>query len=124
MDFEKAKTLCINGDMTMVDAAYECGMSKSHFYTLVRQDKESYLLFLSNTEKRSRLKSQHLDPKVMARKYKRQAENEEENRLKKLMKKYHSKTLGAKVSLAKQLGISYGKFMAMAQGLGRLSDEA
>lgn len=124
MDFEKAKELCINGDMTMVDAAYECGMSKSHFYTLVRQDKESYLLFLSNTEKRSRLKSQYLDPKVMARKYKRQAENEEENRLKKLMKKYHSKTLEMRAKSAKEIGISYGKFMALMRGLGRLQDEA
>jgi hypothetical protein len=124
MDFEKAKELCINGEMTTVDAAYECGMSRSAFYKLIWYDKEAYPIFLSNTAKRGNLKSQHVNREQMTKKYMARAEVEEENKFKAIMRKYHSATLSAKASLARKLGISYGKFMAMTRGLGRLSDEA
>jgi hypothetical protein len=125
MDFEKAKELCINGEMTTVDAAFECGMSRSNFNKKICKDPKDHLTFISNTVKRNRLKSQHLDKAAMARKYKRQAEAGEENKFKAIMRKYHSKTLEAKAQVARQLGISYGKFMALARELGRLkTDEA
>jgi tRNA 2-selenouridine synthase SelU len=125
MDFEKAKELCINGEMTTVDAAYECGMSRSAFYKLIWYDKEAYPIFLSNTAKRGNLKSQHVNREQMTKKYMARAEVEEENKFKAIMRKYHSKTLEAKAQVARQLGISYGKFMALARELGRLkTDEA
>jgi hypothetical protein len=124
MDYEQAKELCIQGKMTTRDAAFECGWKLSTFYKSIKNDKEAYMVFLSNMVWRDRLKTIHTDEREMAHRNKRRIEQKEECRLAEVMARYHSKTLEAKAKVAKQLGISYGKFMALARGLGRLSDEA
>ena len=116
MDFAEAKELCIRGEITTPDGAFECGLSVSYFYTKIRRDAEAYLIYLSNMVKRSKLVSKHPD----IRKRERRREKKQEDLGNASMKKYESKTLKENEAKARELGVSYGYYVAMMKGLGKI----
>lgn len=116
MDFAEAKELCIRGEITTADGAFECGLSVSYFYAKIKRDAEAYLIYLSNMVKRSKLVSKHPD----IRKRERKREKRQEDLGKVSMEKYESKTLKENEAKARELGVSYGYYMAMMKGLGKI----
>lgn len=118
MDFAEAKELCIRGEITTPDGAFECGLSLSCFYAKIRRDAEAYLIYLSNMVKRSKLVSKHPD----VRKKQRRQERIREEKGNASMKKYESKTLKENEAKARELGVSYGYYVAMMKGLGKIGD--
>jgi hypothetical protein len=126
MDYEEAKDLCINGLMTTRDAAHECGWNIHTFYASIQKDIVSHSIFKANSAIRSKLKPKitSTEHELMVR-YRRSEDLAKERRIAVAMKKYHSKTLDWKARKARELGVSYGKFMAMMRGFGGIvSDEA
>lgn len=120
MDFEQAKRLCIVGELTTIDAAFECGMSASGFYRRIRADATAYITFLSNTVKRSQLKPLHKSPDENIAKCRQKAERKEKEHYEKVMKQYKSKKIASMEQRAREMGVSYGYYMAMLKGLGRV----
>ena len=118
MDFAEAKELCIRGEITTADGAFECGLSPEYFYAKIKRDAEAYILFLSNMVKRSKLVSKHPNVrKQMQKQEKREGEQGHAS-----MKKYESKTLKENEAKARELGVSYGYYVAMMKGLGKIGD--
>ena len=101
MDFETAKRLCIAGELTTIDAAFECKMSASGFYRRIRADATAYITFLSNTVKRSQLKPLHKSPDENIAKCRQKAERKEKERVK------TKNTWGGSLSPAVQLSGFY-----------------
>jgi hypothetical protein len=120
MDFEQAKKLCIAGELTTIDAAFECGMSASGFYRRIRSDATAYIMFLSNTVKRSQLKPLHKSPDENIAKCRQKAERKEKEHYEKVMKQYKSKKIASMEQRAREMGVSYGYYVAMMKGTGRV----
>jgi hypothetical protein len=121
---EEAKALCSSGRMSLRDAAVQSGVSETKLYREIRSDEKAYARYKATEPIRKKLKSQFADKLRNAKKLMRKNELIEENYFKKVMQKYHSKGIADKLKKAREMGLSYGKYMAMYQGLGRISDEA
>jgi hypothetical protein len=76
-------------------------------------------IFLANSAYRHRLRPEHPTQAEM-RKHIRRQELEKEKKIMQMMKKYKSKTIASVEQKAKEMGVSYGYYMAMLKGLGRV----
>jgi hypothetical protein len=91
----------------------------SGFYKRIRYDAKDYEIFLANSAYRPRLRPEHPTQAEM-RKHIRRQELEKEKKIMQMMKKYKSKTIASVEQKAKEMGVSYGYYMAMLKGLGRV----
>ena len=106
-----------NGEIPSVEAAKQCGLSYQVFYKRLRKNKEAFALFREKVSKRTRPLIDH----KYNYEFKRDSDIARAERLEKVMAEYHDKCkLADKEVQAKKLGMSYGQYVAFAEGLGRL----
>jgi transposase len=108
---------CARGNISTEDAAKRCGMKLTTFYSWLRKDKEAYALFRQNVGTRQK----SVMPVDLFDKLERKRELLKERKAQETMKKYGSKShINIKVQMAKAMGMSYGQYVAFADGLGKL----
>ena len=106
-----------NGEIPSVEAAKQCGLSYQVFYKRLRKNKEAFAVFREKVSKRKRPLIDH----KYNYEFKRDSDIARAERLEKVMAEYHGKCkLADKEIQAKKLGMSYGQYVAFAEGLGRL----
>lgn len=106
-----------NGEMRSTVAAKKCGLSYQVFYKRLRKNKEAFAVFRDKVSKR---KKPLIDNKYNY-KYERDSDISYRERVKKVMDEYHDKCrIADKVAQAKAMGVSYGYYIAMSAGIGRL----
>jgi IS30 family transposase len=112
---EEAKALCSSGKMSLRDAAVQCGVSETKLYREIRSDEEAYAEYKATHSIRMKLKSQFPNKARNARRVQKKSELAKENYFKKLMQKYHSNSIAEKLRKAKEMGLSYGRYIAMCR---------
>lgn len=106
-----------NGEMRSTVAAKKCGLTYQGFYKHLRKNKEAFAVFRDKVSKR---KKPLIDNKYNY-KYERDSDISYRERVKKVMDEYHDKCrIADKVAQAKAMGVSYGYYIAMSAGIGRL----
>lgn len=110
---EEAKALCSSGRMSLRDAAVQCGVSETKLYREIRSDEEAYAEYKATHSIRMKLKSQFPNKARNARRVQKKSELAKENYFKKLMQKYHSTSIAEKLRKAKEMGLSYGMYVAI-----------
>ena len=106
-----------NGEIPSKKAAEICGLNYHVFYKRLRKNVEAYMVFRKKVSKRTK----PLVENKYNSKYKRDSDETKALRLKKTMDSYHAKSkIADKVAQAKAKGLSYGYYMAMVNGYGRL----
>ena len=106
-----------NGEIPSVEAAKRCGLSYQVFYKRLRKNKDAFAVFRVKVSKR---KKPLVDHKYNYE-FKRDSDVSYMERVKKTMDEYHNKCkLADKEVQAKSLGMSYGYYSALINGLGRL----
>jgi hypothetical protein len=106
-----------NGEIPSVEAAKQCGLSYQVFYKRLRKNREAFAVFREKVSKRKRPLIDH----KYNYQFKRDSDDTRAERLAKVMNEYHDKCkLADKEIQAKKLGMSYGQYVAFADGLGRL----
>ena len=106
-----------NGEMRSSEAAKQCGLSYQVFYKRLRKNKEAFAMFREKVSKRTRPLVDH----KYNYEFKRDSDVSYMERVKKTMDEYHNKCkLADKVAQARAMGVSYGYYVAMSAGLGRL----
>lgn len=106
-----------NGEMRSSEAAKQCGLSYQVFYKRLRKNKEAFAVFREKVSKRTRPLVDH----KYNYEFKRDSDVSYMERVKKTMNEYHNKCkLADKEVQAKSLGMSYGYYSALINGLGRL----
>jgi IS30 family transposase len=111
----EAKALCSSGRMSLRDAAVQCGVSETKLYREIRSDEEAYAEYKATHSIRMKLKSQFPNKARNARRVQKKSELAKENYFKKLMQKYHSTSIAEKLRKAKEMGLSYGRYMALCR---------
>jgi transposase len=115
--FEDMMWECAKGNISTEDAAKKCGMKLATFYSWLRKDKEAYALFRQNVGNRQK----STVPVDIFDKVEQKRKLMEKRKLQETMKKYGSKShINIKVQMAKAMGMSYGQYVAFADGLGKL----
>jgi transposase len=115
--FEDTMWECARGNISTEDAAKRCGMKLTTFYSWLRKDKEAYALFRQNVGNRQK----STVPVDIFDKVEQKRKLMEKRKLQETMKKYGSKShVDLKVKMAKAMGMSYGQYVAFADGLGKL----
>lgn len=115
--FEDMMWECAKGNISTEDAAKRCGVKTETFYSWLRKDKEAYALFRKNIG--SRKKSTM--PVDLFDKLERKRKLEKERKSRETMSKYGKKShINIKVQMANAMGMSYGRYIAFAEGLDRL----
>jgi IS30 family transposase len=109
----EAKALCSSGRMSLRDAAVQCGVSETKLYREIRSDEEAYAEYKATHSIRMKLKSQFPNKARNARRVQKKSELAKENYFKKLMQKYHSTSIAEKLRKAKEMGLSYGMYVAI-----------
>jgi hypothetical protein len=112
---EEAKALCSSGKISLRDAAVQCGVSETKLYREIRSDEKAYAEYKATHGIRMKLKSQFADEHKNALKVQRKQELAKENHFKMLMQKYHSTSIAEKIRKAKEMGLSYGRYMALCR---------
>lgn len=111
---------CAKGEIPSVEAAKRCGMEYQKFYKQLRRNVEAYALF---REKVSRRKTP-LVTDFSRRVFKREHDFEYESHLAMVMAQYQAKCkLALKERLARDMGLSYGYYVAFSDGYGRVNFE-
>lgn len=106
-----------NGEMRSTVAAKQCGLSYQVFYKRLRKNKEAFALFREKVSKRKKPLVEH----QYNIKFERDSDVSYMERVKKTMNEYHNKcNIADKVAQARAMGVSYGYYVAMSTGLGRL----
>ena len=106
-----------NGEVKSKKAAEICGISYTKFYKRLRSNEEAYKVFRKKVSRRKKPLVNH----QYNYEYKRDSDFNYAERLKKVMDEYHGKCkIADKVAQARAMGVSYGRYMAMCAGLGRL----
>jgi IS30 family transposase len=111
----EAKALCSSGKMSLRDAAVQSGVSETKLYREIRSDEEAYAEYKATHSIRMKLKSQFPNKARNARRVQKKSELAKENYFKKLMQKYHSTSIAEKLRKAKEMGLSYGRYMALCR---------
>jgi IS30 family transposase len=101
--------------MSLRDAAVQCGVSETKLYREIRSDEEAYAEYKATHSIRMKLKSQFPNKARNARRVQKKSELAKENYFKKLMQKYHSTSIAEKLRKAKEMGLSYGRYIAMCR---------
>ena len=106
-----------NGEIPSKKAAEICGLNYPVFYKRLRKNKEAFKVFRKKVSKRKKPLVEH----KYNSNFKRDSDITKMERLKKVMTEYHKKSkIADKVAQAKAMGVSYGYYMAMVSGFGRL----
>lgn len=106
-----------NGEIKSGEAAEICGMKYPIFYKRLRKNKEAFAVFREKVSKRKKPLVEH----QYNIKFERDSDVSYMERVKKTMNKYHNKcNIADKVAQARAMGVSYGYYVAMSAGLGRL----
>jgi transposase len=115
--FDEMMWECAKGNISTEDAAKKCGMKLETFYSWLRKNNEAYALFRQNVGTRQK----SVMPVDLFDKLERKRELLKERKAQETMKKYGSKShINIKVQMAKAMGMSYGQYVAFADGLGKL----
>ena len=116
-NFEEMKWSCACGEIATNDAAKMCGLARSTFYAWLRQDKEAFAEYQRNNSTR-------IKPVMSADSWRNRIRTEEletKRRCEDIMATYHKKSkIDVKLKMARALGMSYGQYVAFAEGYGRL----
>jgi hypothetical protein len=108
-----------NGEIPSVEAAKQCGLSYQVFYKRLRKNREAFAVFREKVSKRKRPLVDH----KYNYQFKRDSDDTRAERLAKVMNEYYEKCkLADKEIQAKKLGMSYGQYVAFAEGYGRIGD--
>jgi hypothetical protein len=105
-----------NGEIKSGEAAEICGMKYPIFYKRLRKNKEAFAVFREKVSKRKKPLVEH----KYNYEYKRDSNITYEERVAKVMADYHDKCkLPDKARKARALGMSYGYYSALVNGLGK-----
>jgi hypothetical protein len=114
-ELEKLKWACARGEIATRDAAVKLGMPFSTFYKKIRDDVECYAVYRSNIGKRK------LPETPVPIRGGREHEYKVEKRSKQIMSGYRAKSkIVDRLAEAKNLGMSYGQYVAYTDGVGRI----
>ena len=108
---------CANGELPSIECARRCGLTYQQFYKRLRTHKEAYIVF---REKTSRRKAPLIADCGRSR-FNYDHENDYQRHLLAVMKQYKNKSkLALKELLAKEMGLSFGYYVAFTDGYCRL----
>jgi transposase len=113
---EQLKWACARGEIATRDAAKELGVSLSTFRKRIVKDEACFAEFQQHKFKRAPAKTKRTFQDMM-----RDKDLWADKQIKAIMKKYQDKSkLASKAAIARSMGLSYGQYIAMCAGAGRL----
>ena len=115
-NLEEMKWACARGEIATRDAAKELGISLSTFRKRIVKDEACFAEFQRHKFKRAPAKTKRTFQDMM-----RDKDLWADKQIKAVMKKYQDKSkLALKELLAKEMGLSYGYYVAFTDGYCRL----